>query len=552
MFPPAIYLKKLTPFSLLTPQELKHIVDGMESEIFGSGEIIFRKGDAPLKYLYVLKCGKIELIDDEKEAGNGREVLGDGEIFGVASVLSSNPLKLTAIARDDCVCYMIKKENLLNTFNSNQEFSDFFEKIITKRLSSLLTLSKASRNYEHLYAAPVIELISKEPIICSGDTRIVDAAKLMDRKKIGSVVISEDNAAVGIFTQRNLTNIVASGVSLDEGVGKHMSSPVIEIRGDGTVMEACLLMMSNGINHMVIADEGSIKGVISSRDILLEFESFSSLLSLSRRILLSEDEKIQEIMQNILMCVEDIASKLNFPEVSRVASGMYDLITQRIIKNSEKKSGVGVDFSWIQTGTSGRKELIFPKIHSVIVYEGTASDEIRGFISDIETSLKDIGFDSEYMEIISVEELEGFVENLDVNLVNLYDARLLYGTQGMHELLFSVLKDNIEGAISLSAQNCVSAQDDCVSLVNGIRALSLEFGIYDSNNTEERCKLLKKHVPQVTDVLESYRVISDIGMRKKFYYKLGRVDEILLRESKKILADFKKFIGKRYAVKDKV
>lgn len=542
MFPPPIYLKKLTPFSFLSKSELKHIIAGLESEIFNKGEVIFRRDDAPLKYLYILKCGKASLIDE----GGSREELVDGEVFGVASVLSYNRPKLTAIAEEDCVCYLIKKDNLLKAFNSNQEFSDFFVKLIDKRLSSLLSLSKSSRNYEHLYAVPVIELISKEPVVCSRDTRIVDAAKLMNRNKIGSVIIAEDDTAAGIFTQRNLTDIVASNIPVEEEVGKHMSHPVIEISGDGTVMEACLLMMSNGINHIVITDDGSVKGVISTRDILLEFESFSSLLSLSRRILLSEKEKIPEIMRNILGCIEDIASKINFPEVSRVASGMYDLILERTIRNYVKESGP--EFSWIQIGIAGRKELIYPKIHSLIVYRGETADEMSKLVSDIEFMLNDIGFDSEYLEIINVEELGGFIENLGVNLVDLYDARFFHGSRQIYELFLGAVEGREKEAISLSAGNCVSEENDYESMVNGIRALSLESGIRDINNTEERCRLLKKHTPVVAEVLESYKVISDIGMRKRFYHKIERIDEILLRESKKILSDFKKFIGSKYAV----
>ncbi len=541
MFPPRVYLKKIEPFSFLSKSELEDIIKGLESEIFGKDEVIFREDDMPLRYLYILKCGRVSLMDKKGH----EEILKDGDMFGVASIISSNPPKYTAIAEENSVCYLIKKENFLKIFNSNKGFSDFFLKLITKRLSSLLTLSKVSRGYEHLYATPLIELVSRDPVVCSKDTKIIDIAKLMSKENVGSVVVIENNKVVGIFTQRDLARIVAYSVSVKDEVGKYMSYPVIEAGGDSTIMEAYLSMVSKGINHLVITDDGNIKGVISSRDILLKLESFSSLLSLSRRIISYEEKNMYEIMQNILKRIEDISSKINFSEVSRVASGMYDMIIEKIIKRYEKE--FNVDFAWIQIGISGRKELVFPKIHSVVIYESTTAKKMNKFIKSIKDRLIDTGFDILYLKIINAENMERFV-NSNNNFTDLYDSRFFYGNKELYEKFLDILAEREEEAVFLSAKKCIT-MDGYDSIINGIRALSLEFGICDIKNTEERCRLLEKHERSINDVLESYRVISDIDMRKKFYHKLERIDNMLLRESKKILLDFKRFIGRRYGIK---
>jgi len=553
MFPPAVYLKKLSPFSFLTKEELKEIINGLESEIFSRGEIIFEKGNSPLKYVYLLKCGRVLLIDEDNDV-RYKETLKEGEIFGVASVLSSNPPKLTAVADDECVCYLIKKENFLKVFNSNKEFSDFFVKLLTKRLSSLLKLSKVSKGYEHLYATPVIELVSKKPVTCFMETNIREASKLMTKENVGSVVIvDKEGKARGIFTQKDLSRVVASNISLDDEISKHMSSPVIEINEDATVMEAYLMMVSNGINHLVITADEKIKGVISSKDILLKLESFSSLLSLSRKIISLEEKELLGVMPKILECMEDMALKINFSEISRVASGIYDLIIEKIINSYQRD--LSKNIAWIKTDIAGRKEMVFPEIYSLIVYRDEKEEEIKKFINFVKGKLLNLGFDIKYLKLLPVSDIETYIENInDKELVEFYDNRLLYGDNKLYNAFLTILEKKIKDIEQISANFCISEKDDYLAIVHGLRALSIAFGIFDVKNTEERGKLLedKIHNINISEVLESYRVVSDIKIRKKFYYKIERVDELLLKESKKILMNFKKFIGDKYAIKTQV
>ncbi|WP_457549533.1 CBS domain-containing protein, partial [Archaeoglobus sp.] len=263
MLPPLEYLKGLKPFSFLSDSELKEIVDGLESEIFDKGKTIFKKGKKPVKYVYILKYGKVELNN-----GKNSEILTEGDMFGIASAITGNPPRFTAKALEKSVCFLIRRENFLRVFNSNQKFSEFFTKLLERRLVSLLKLSKkTSSELNMLYTAKVVDLISKKLVYCSPKTKIAEAAKIMHENRVGSIVIIENGKPVGIFTQKDLIRIVASNVPLDDEISKYMSSPVIEIDADATVMDAYLAMTSSGINHIVVVSNGDVKGVISTRDI---------------------------------------------------------------------------------------------------------------------------------------------------------------------------------------------------------------------------------------------------------------------------------------------
>ncbi len=538
MLPPVYYLKKIEPFSFLTADELDEIVKGLESEIYEKNSIIFKKGGSPLKYLYLLKYGKISLSNTHEE------ILGEGELFGVASVISKNPPGFTARTDEESVCYLIKRENFLNVFNSNPDFSGFFEKILSRRLTSLLKLSKISHGCEELYAASVLDLIVKEPVVCSLKTKIRDAAIRMNEENVGSIVIVENDKPQGIFTRKDLTRVIAGGTSQEEETCKHMSSPVIEIDENSTVMEAYLLMVSNGINHLVVLSNGRIKGVISNRDILLRLESFSSLLSLSRKTVSLKQKDLKDVVSQILDFIEDMCVKINFSDISRIASGMYDLIIKKILTEKEEEFKISGGYCWIQTGESGRMEVVFPEVTSVIILE-KENKKIYEFIDSVCNTLKEIGFEIECKNCYNIERLREF--KILGKRLELYDSRFLYGGKELHQEFNEILKSKVNKAVKFSAIRCLNERAE-KSIVHGVRALSLEYGAFDIKNTEGRCKLIEKSTPMGREIIEAYNVIMDIGIRKKFAYETKRIDEILLKESEKIVSEFKKFIKQKYAV----
>jgi len=538
MLPPIYYLKKLEPFSFLSNDELSEIVNGLESEIYGKDFEIFKKGKKPVRYLYLLKCGRVRLTDAHEE------LLDEGELFGVASVISGNPPGFTAIAKEESVCYLIKKESFLNVFNSNSRFSDFFEKILSRRLTSLLKLSKISHGYDRLYATSVFDLIAKEPVVCSPKMRIKDAAVRMNEENVGSIIIVKDDIPLGIFTQKDLIKIVAEGVSPEEEISGYMSSPVIELDENSTVMEAYLLMVSNGIDHIAVLSSGRVKGIVSNGDILLRLESFSSLLSLSRKTISLQQKELKDVVSQILDFVEDMCMKINFSDISRIASGMYDLIIKKILIEKEKEFNVSGGYCWIQTGKSGRMEMVLPEIKSVIILR-EEDKKIYEFIDSVCDVLKEIGFKSETRNCYNIKRFGKF--RLLEEGLELFDGRFLHGDKELYREFNKIIRGKVDKAINFSANRCVTESDE-LSIVHGIRALSLESLAFDIKNTEERCKFVKESTPPGREIIEAYNVMTDIKLRKRFAPKTKRIDKILLKESRKIESEFKRFIKERYAI----
>lgn len=99
---------------------------------------------------------------------------------------------------------------------------------------------------------------------------VLDAAKKMNETKIGSLVVTEGDHVVGIFTERDiLIRVVASGRDPKETpIGEVMSSPVACCRRDTTLDECRAVMTEKHIRHLPVVEEKRLLGIITSGDIL--------------------------------------------------------------------------------------------------------------------------------------------------------------------------------------------------------------------------------------------------------------------------------------------
>src|SRR5215471_6732076 len=74
-----------------------------ETEASPRGKTIFPQGAGPVGYVWMVRSGSVEVIHD----GRVLDLLGPGELFGHASMISGLPTGFEARAAEDTVCYRI-------------------------------------------------------------------------------------------------------------------------------------------------------------------------------------------------------------------------------------------------------------------------------------------------------------------------------------------------------------------------------------------------------------------------------------------------------------
>ncbi|AEA46367.1 CBS domain-containing protein [Archaeoglobus veneficus] len=507
VLPPFEYFKNQKPFSFLNDDELAEIIRGLESEIFRKGATIFRRGGKPLKYVYIVKCGRVELRDGTNE------VLTEGDLFGVASALSGNPPRFTAVALEDSVCYLIRRNSFLKIFNSNQKFADFFTSLLSRRLSSLLKLSKkAGHGLDRLYSVRVADVVSRDAVTCTPETSVLEAAQIMDRNKVGSVVVVNGKKPVGIFTQRDLMKLVARGVNLEESVGSYMTSPIISVSESDSLIDAYLAIVTNAINHIVVMSNGDVKGVVSTKDILLRLSSASSLLSISRKIVRAGIDELEDVMDEARTSIEDmISSGADFEEMSKIACGLYELIVKRCAK-------LTLDGCVFLAGDFGRGEAVLPPVHM-----GVIADDWQKFVN----AARRIG-----LQPIDVSNsMDGWFETINEwfshpdefawEILRFMDTRHIFGPKDAYATWKKKFEEELErraeDVARVFAAESRKEGDMAKALLYAIKAAELR-GIRDE------------------EAIEAYRVVRDVTTRRTLGCPLSKIDELLLKEAGKILA----------------
>ncbi|MCI4433734.1 MAG: CBS domain-containing protein [Nitrosopumilus sp.] len=100
-------------------------------------------------------------------------------------------------------------------------------------------------------------------------TSIRDAAKLMDEKNIGCIIVTKNQLPIGILTERDFVKrIAAKEKPLTTSLEQVMSSPLIDIDPNETVWEAAQIMKTNNIHKLPVKKGNQIIGIVTSTDLV--------------------------------------------------------------------------------------------------------------------------------------------------------------------------------------------------------------------------------------------------------------------------------------------
>ncbi|MBI2208093.1 CBS domain-containing protein [Candidatus Woesearchaeota archaeon] len=114
----------------------------------------------------------------------------------------------------------------------------------------------------------VKEIMHNADRITSGAT-VSEAARIMDRKIVGSLLVEEKGKVVGIITERDiLRKVVAKGKIPDKlRVKDIMSSPLVTIDANEDILEASSIMDRERIRRLVVTENGIIVGKVTANSI---------------------------------------------------------------------------------------------------------------------------------------------------------------------------------------------------------------------------------------------------------------------------------------------
>ncbi len=144
---------------------------------------------------------------------------------------------------------------------------------------------------------PVYEVMSSPVITISKRATAAEAARLLKKHGIGSLVVVDEKGVAGIVTERDLVErVVAEDRRPSEvAVEEIMTREPVTILSKQTLIEAMELMRKHGIKRLVVlSDSGELAGVITQTDIMRVAPSMISGLMMMIRELEEEEAVVPE------------------------------------------------------------------------------------------------------------------------------------------------------------------------------------------------------------------------------------------------------------------
>ncbi len=109
----------------------------------------------------------------------------------------------------------------------------------------------------------------KDVVSIGASESVQAAARLMNERKIGGLVVIAGGSMVGIVTERDVMRMVAEPRdSAATAVGEVMTSPVATCRPDTPLNECIGVMTRDRIRHLPVVDHEGVCGIITQGDIL--------------------------------------------------------------------------------------------------------------------------------------------------------------------------------------------------------------------------------------------------------------------------------------------
>jgi len=111
---------------------------------------------------------------------------------------------------------------------------------------------------------------SQDIATISPDATVLEAITLMAEKKIGAVVVVEQQQVVGILSERDYARKITllSRTSEHTSVSEIMTAKVITVGRSHRVEECLALMTEKHLRHLPVVEEGRLIGLVSIGDLV--------------------------------------------------------------------------------------------------------------------------------------------------------------------------------------------------------------------------------------------------------------------------------------------
>ncbi len=371
------FIKEYPPFTLLPKDVVMQIASTVIVKYLPADTILFRIGEMPPPLFYIVNEGAIYL---HQEDGSMVDQCDEGDVFGIRPLLAHSPYLLTAKTGEESILYAIKTDSFLPYLEKYPKVLSFLASNFAVGTGNMFYKKQNSQISSGLFSEIITIDTDRSPVFCNVSQTIQEAATLMARHQIGSIIICDDDQKpFGIITDKDLRiKVVAGDIRKKEAVTQIMSSPVICIPSGLTLAELQIIMLKNKINHLAVTSDGTpqtrLLGVISEHDLVVQQADNPAILikEIRKCINATQLKAIRDKTEHLINKYMEQEVSVSF--VTQIVSEINAEIIQRCIRIAEQELGAEkyqqIKYCWLALGSEGRGEqLLRTDQDNALVYQ---------------------------------------------------------------------------------------------------------------------------------------------------------------------------------------
>ncbi len=526
------------------------------------------------------------------------------EDFFDAKALLEGASKNSFTVSEPTRCFQLPRDAFLQTVQTHPQLAAFYRQGLSQRLAALRAAGE-SQELAAFTVAKIQDAFIHPPVFVTAETSIHEAALAMKANRTHSVLVQrcED---LGIVTATDLREAaLVRRQSVDQPVGPLANYTLIGMAPDDFLFNALLRMTQHNINRLVIRHGGVIDGVLEQVDLLSYLSNHSHLIALQVERATSKDD-LKWASRDLVNVVRDLHVKgIKIHYIMQLVSELNKKVLRKLFEILAPPE-LAAHACLLVMGSEGREEQVLKtdQDNALILRDGFEHPDLEAFTRTFTDSLIEFGYPRCPGNIMVsnpswAKSVADFKKDLFQWIVHptyhtflqfaiFYDAMAVAGDasllQDVKNRMYALLSDHgafysqfakatisFETPLGFFTNFVVEKHRDELDIkkggifpiVHGVRSLALEHRL-PQTHTVDRIKALGQmnlFAPSFgIELIEAFSYMSTLrvqagldkakkGLPQDNYLNpkaLNKLERELLRDSFKIVNEFKKFIGHHF------
>lgn len=358
------FLAQHAPWAVLPEAQLRALARRMSIRYARRGTALMTVG-APNDEVFVVRSGAVQVDDD---SGRLVERCAEGGSFGTTT-LDGTRSRFAVTALEDTLLLVLPAPAFREVTAAHPAVDGYFSQQRATRLRQAVeTVNLAQR--DAALQTRVGDLVRRPPVGTTADTTIGDAAAIMAREGVSSLLVVEAGRLVGIVTDRDLRNrVLAVRRDPTAPVATIMTRDPVVAAPDDHALDVVLRMTSRAIHHVPVVDGDEPVGMVTSSDVL-RLEQADPVSLVGETAKQRDVDGLARVAARLPGVVERlVAADASADGVARIVTAVGDAITRKLLELAEESLGPApAAYCWVVLGSQARLE------------QGLASDQDNALI----------------------------------------------------------------------------------------------------------------------------------------------------------------------------